>query len=177
MHTLTMEGLLGAGMSAKLVDTPMRAAGEAERKGDRAAMERALGYAGEVTEQAEAYQEKTAKGMEKEAEEAKKSAKEQMEAAAEKRAEEREELEARGKEAVSENDATANAGQPAEPADLLELSEEGKRLSEGGSSSAGHGPAPENGSAEYPDGGGSVYTAAGEIAPFGEAEGVFSALA
>lgn len=34
MHVMTMEGLLGAGVSAKLTDTPMRAAGAAERRGD-----------------------------------------------------------------------------------------------------------------------------------------------
>ena len=135
MHVLTMEGLMGAGMNAKLVDTPMRAAGEAERKGNKAAMEQALGYAGAVTRQAEAYQEKAARGMEKEAEEA-------MEARAEK----------------ASADQTA-----AEPVDSLEVSEDGKRFSEESGGPAGNGQKTEG--TISPEPGRAVYTEAGEIVP------------
>lgn len=90
MHVLTMEGLLGAGMNAKLVNTPMRAAGAAERRGDTGAMERALGYAGELTETAEAYQKKAETGMKKEAEEREEDVKKLQEKLAGQRAEEKE---------------------------------------------------------------------------------------
>ena len=38
MHTKTMEGLTGASMSMKLMNTPLRVYKEAERRGDTAAM-------------------------------------------------------------------------------------------------------------------------------------------
>ena len=169
MHTLTMEGLLGAGTNAKLVNTPMRAAGEAERKGDRAAMERALGYAGAVTEQAESYQEKAAKGMEKEAEEKKETAEKLQETLIEKRTQEREEREERTQGTL------AKANPTAEPTDLLELSEEGKQISFGNGAKA-----PEVSGTEESSPielGGSVYTAAGEIVSAPEPGGELSTLA
>ena len=153
MHVMTMEGLLGAGVSAKLTDTPMRAAGAAERRGDTGSMERALGYAGEMTGQAEAYQKKAAEGMEKEAEEAKKEEAKRQEELAEKRAEEKAETEARTEAA------SAGGSTPAEPADSLEISGEGKQKLELDSSGR---PEAELVSVEP---GGSVYTAAGEILP------------
>lgn len=188
MHVLTMEGLMGAGVNAKLVDTPMRAAGAAERRGDTAAMERALGYAGAVADQAEDYQKKAAKGMEKEAEEAKKAEEKRQEELAEKRAEEKKALEERICAAASGELATA------EPVDSLVLSEEGRRLSEDGVTPETVSPngervplesagavspeaVPAAGGTAFPEPGSSVYTAAGETVPAGRPEGVFSATA
>ncbi len=47
MHTKTMEGLAGASMNMKLLNTPFRVYKDAERRGDTAVMERAMGYVGE----------------------------------------------------------------------------------------------------------------------------------
>ena len=156
MHVLTMEGLMGAGMNATLVDTPMRAAGEAERKGNKAAMEQALGYAGAVTRQAEAYQEKAARGMEKEAEEAKKAEEKRQEELREQRAAEKEAMEARAEKASADQTA-------AEPVDSLEVSEDGKRFSEESGGPAGNGQKTEG--TISPEPGRAVYTEAGEIVP------------
>ncbi len=95
MHTKTMEGLAGASMSMKLMNTPLRVYKEAERRGDTAAMERAMGYAGDFTDKAEEYQKVTEKGMKEDAKEAREKAKTEQENAIQKRREEREELEKR----------------------------------------------------------------------------------
>lgn len=116
-------------------------------------MERALGYAGAVTEQAEAYQKKAAKGMEKEAEEAKKAEEKRREELSEKRAEEKAETEARSEAA------SAGGSTPAEPSDSLEISEEGKQMSDYDIS--GRLEAEE----ALAEPGGAVYTAAGELLP------------
>ena len=44
MHTKTMEGLAGASMNMKLLNTPFRVYKDAGRRGDTAVMERAMGY-------------------------------------------------------------------------------------------------------------------------------------
>ena len=95
MHTKTMEGLAGASMSMKLMNTPMRVYKEAERRGDTTVMERAMGYAGDFAEKAKDYQKKAEKGMKEEAKEAREKAKTEQENAIQKRREEREELEKR----------------------------------------------------------------------------------
>lgn len=69
-HTKTMEGLAVASMSMKLMNTPTRVYKEAERRGDTAVMERAMGYACNFADKAEDYQKTTEKGMKKDAEEA-----------------------------------------------------------------------------------------------------------
>ncbi len=71
MNAKTMEGLAGASASINMMSTPMNVAKEAERKGDTEKMQRALGYAAGLAEQAEKYGEKTSQGMKLEAEEAK----------------------------------------------------------------------------------------------------------
>ena len=63
MNVKTMEGLTGASASIQMVATPMSVAKEAESKGDTEKMKRALGYAAGLTDQAEAYSEKTSEGM------------------------------------------------------------------------------------------------------------------
>ena len=95
MHTKTMEGLAGANMSMKLMNTPMRVYKEAERRGDTAVMERAMGYACDFADKAKDYQKTTEKGMEEDAKEAREKAKTEQENAIQKRKEEREELEKR----------------------------------------------------------------------------------
>ena len=44
MHAKTMEGLAGASMNMKMMNTPFRVYQEAERRGDTSVMERAMGY-------------------------------------------------------------------------------------------------------------------------------------
>ena len=67
IHTKTMEGLAGASMNMKLLNTPFRVYKDAERRGDTAVMERAMGYVGDFAEKAEDYQKKAEKGMKEEA--------------------------------------------------------------------------------------------------------------
>ena len=71
MNVKTMEGLAGASTSIRMVSTPMSAAQESERKGDTDKMQRALGYAAEMTGKAEGYNEKDSQGMNADAQEAK----------------------------------------------------------------------------------------------------------
>ena len=95
MHTKTMEGLTGASMSMKLMNTPLRVYKEAERRGDTAVMERAMGYVGDFADKAEDYQKVTEKGMKEDAKEAREKAKAEQENAIQKRREQREELKKR----------------------------------------------------------------------------------
>lgn len=98
MHAKTMEGLAGASMSMKLMNTPIRVYKEAERRGDTAVMERAMGYASDFADKAEDYQKTTEKGMKEDAKEAREKAKAEQENAIQKRREQREELEKRKEE-------------------------------------------------------------------------------
>lgn len=93
MHAKTMEGLAGAGTNMKMLNTPLRVYKDAQRRGDTAVMERAMGYVGEFAEKAEDYRKKAEKGMEEEAKEAKEKAKTERDNAIRKRREEREEME------------------------------------------------------------------------------------
>ncbi len=95
MHAKTMEGLAGASMSMKLMNTPIRVYKEAERRGDTAVMERAMGYASDFADKAEDYQKTTEKGMKEDAKEAREKAKAEQENAIQKRREQREELKKR----------------------------------------------------------------------------------
>ncbi len=70
MHTKSMEGLAGASMNMKLLNTPFRVYKDAEQRGDTAFMERAMGYVGEFADKAEDYQKKAEKGMKEDAKEA-----------------------------------------------------------------------------------------------------------
>ena len=119
MHVKTMEGLAGASMSMKLMNTPMRVYKEAERRGDTGVMERAMGYAGDFADKAEDYQKTTEKGMKEDAKEAREKAKTEQENAIRKRREQREEMEKRIAE--SRNGDT----------DTVKISESGKAALDG----------------------------------------------
>ena len=95
MHTKTMEGLAGASMNMKMLNTPFRIYKDAERRGDTAVMERAMGYVGEFADKAKDYQKKAEKGMVEDAKEAREKAKTEQENAIRKHKEEREEMEKR----------------------------------------------------------------------------------
>ena len=95
MNTKTMEGLVGARTNMNLTNTPMCVYREARRKGNTAAMERAMGYVSEFCGKAEEYKAEAGKGMEEDAKKAREDAKLQCEEAVQKRGEEREKLEER----------------------------------------------------------------------------------
>lgn len=117
MRAKTMEGLMGAGINKELQRTPMRVFKEARRRGDRDAMERAMGYVGDCEKRAGEYQEKTKEGMKEDAKAAKEEAKIAQEKGMEKRGEEKEKQEER---IEKQREAKAVS---------LELSAEGKALS------------------------------------------------
>lgn len=114
MHIKTMEGLVGARTNQDLLKVPMRVYKDARRRGDMAVMERAMEYASDFAGKAKEYQAEAEEGMEEEAEEAKENAKIASEQAIEKRKD--------AQEQIDEN-LTAKT-------DSLELTEEGKVLSE-----------------------------------------------
>ena len=125
MHTKTMEGLVGARTNMNLMNTPMRVYREARRKGDRAAMERAMGYAGDFSDESKEYKAEADEGMKEDAEEAREKAKLQREEALRKRKEEREKLEekiAEDRNADTSTDIRETGGC------VLEISEKGKML-------------------------------------------------
>ncbi len=117
MHAKTMEGLVGANMNMKMMNTPFRVYQEAERRGDTATMERAMGYVGETADKAEDYQKKVEKGMKEEAKEAREKTKSEQEDAIRKRKEERVEQEKRIEESRNGN------------TDTVSISEIGKAVS------------------------------------------------
>ncbi|MCM1156042.1 MAG: hypothetical protein NC314_03110 [Roseburia sp.] len=122
MNTKTMEGLIGAGTNMNLLDTPMRVYKEARRKGDTAAMERAMGYVGDFAAKAEEYKAQADKGMEEEAKENRKKVEAEREEAVEKRRQERQKLE----------EQLAEGRKETHDADIVEISEEGRVLAESG---------------------------------------------
>lgn len=95
MHIKTMEGLVGASTNMNLLNTPMRVFKEARRRGDRATMERAMGYVGEFADKTEEYKTKAARGMEEDAKEAREREQAEREDAIRKRKEAREKREER----------------------------------------------------------------------------------
>lgn len=103
MHTKTMEGLAGASVNMKLMNTPFRIYKDAERRGDTAVMERAMGYVGEFADKAGDYQKKAKEGMKEEAEEAREKAEAEQEDAIRKRKEQRGELKKRMAERDNED--------------------------------------------------------------------------
>lgn len=142
MNRKTVEGLVGANTGIRLSDTAMGVYREARQKGDTAAAKRALGYAGDMVDQAEAYESRAEEGMKADAKELKEKAKADQETIIEKRREEREKLEARieqsrkpdsdtaqisedgkaastsAKAAVPETSGPADAASDADPAEL-----------------------------------------------------------
>jgi len=143
MHTKTMEGLAGASTNMKLLSTPFRVYKDAERRGDTAVMERAMGYVGDFADKAEDYQKVTEEGMKEEAKEAREKAKTEQENAIQRRREEREEQEKRiaenrngdtdtvsisesGKAALSEKSSSDQTGEDGnisaeKPADVVKM--------------------------------------------------------
>lgn len=120
MNANTMEGLAGASMSISMISTPMSVAKEAERKGDIDKMQRALGYAAQLTNQAEEYREKTSQGMKLEAEESKEQEKLRQENLDKARKEKREEQKKQVEESIAKQEGI--------PSDSVEISEEGKQV-------------------------------------------------
>lgn len=118
MNAKIMEGLVGAGMNMDLISTPFRVYKEASRRGDTAAMERAMGYVTEFSCRAEVYSEKAAEGTEEDAEAAREKERSEREQAIQRRREEQDEFEEKLEENRSEN----------EGADVVVISEEGKAL-------------------------------------------------
>lgn len=125
MNVKTMEGLAGASISIQLTAAPMSATKEAERKGDMDKMQRALGYASMLTEQAESYSEKASQGMELDAEEAKKQEELQQEKLAETK---KAKAEAQKKQAEAESGTEEQAKVP--QYDSVEISKEGRYQAE-----------------------------------------------
>ena len=117
MHVKTMEGLTGASMNMKMMNTPFRVYEEAERRGDTATMARAMGLVGETADKAEDYQKKIEKGMKEEAKEVREKAESGQENAIRKRKEERGEQEKRIAESRNKN------------RDTVSISESGKAVS------------------------------------------------
>lgn len=146
MHTKTMEGLIGARANMDMANVPMKVYKEARRRGDTAAMKRAMGYVNEFEYKAEEYKKKAGEGMKKDAQEAAEKEKAQQEDMIEKRREERRLMEEklaadRDGNAVQCADAkipdTLNTGVQSEgatsamtDADTVQLSRQGKDLSE-----------------------------------------------
>lgn len=135
MNTKTMEGLAGASTSIGMVATPLSVAKDAERKGDTARMQRAMGYVARMTDQAEGYGEKAKEGMKLDAEEAKKQEKLRQENLEEKRKAERKEQEKRLEE-QREQKAQEN-GTPAPITDTAQISEAGKQMAGSSAPAAG----------------------------------------
>lgn len=120
MNTKTMEGLVGARMNMEMANTPLRAFKEARRKGDTAAMERAMGYVNDFSDQAQEYKAEADKGMSEDAEDSREKAKLEREEAVRKRREERE----RSEEKIKEDREKRKDG----PVDQVEISGDGRAL-------------------------------------------------
>ncbi|MCI8950984.1 MAG: hypothetical protein HFG49_13275 [Lachnospiraceae bacterium] len=124
MNAKTMEGLAGASTSISMISTPMNIAKEAERKGDLDKMQRALGYASGLTEQAEEYSKKTKEGMKLDAEKADEQEKLQQ----------KELIEARREEQNQQEQKIESQRQKEPDFDSAKISEEGKKQIEQSSS-------------------------------------------
>ncbi len=135
MKAGTMEGLIGAGLNMKLMDTPMRVYKEARRKGDLGAMERAMGYATEFQDTAYEYKEKAEEELRREMQENREeqqrereeALEERREAAKETQKETAEKLAEKAAESREETNVTIEHAK-APSADNLVISEEGHKL-------------------------------------------------
>lgn len=138
MNTKIMEGLIGAGTNMRQTDTTMRVFRDARRRGDQAAMERAMDYTGDFMEKAGEYQAKAQEGMEEDAREARERLKTQMEEAVETRREEQKAQETRREGKNVQGTAAAENGEEKKPiADSAQVSPEGLALLEGALCSEG----------------------------------------
>ncbi len=118
MNAKMMEGLVGSKTNIDLMNTPFRVFKEAERRGDTATMERAMGYVNDFTDRAVEYAEKAEEGTKEDAEAAREREELERELAIQKRREEKEEFEDTIKESNDENTVT----------DTVEISEDGQFL-------------------------------------------------
>lgn len=135
MKAGTMEGLIGAGVNMKLMDTPMRVYKEARRKGDLGAMERAMGYATEFQDTAYEYKEKAETELRKEMQENREEQQREREEALAERREETKETQKETAEKLAEKTeagrnetSTATECTKVPSADSLSISEEGHKL-------------------------------------------------
>ncbi len=117
MKAGSIEGLIGASVNMKLSKTPMRVYKEAERKGDTAVMERAMGYVTDFQEKAQEYSDKAQEEIAKELKEERQEQELKRDQALETRKEEAKEY----KEKLQESNKSA-----IQKADSAEISEEGK---------------------------------------------------
>lgn len=92
MNAGVMEGLVGANSNMKMLNVPMRIYHEAERKGDTAKMEQAMGYVSDFAGRATAYKNMAEEELKKEMEENREKEKIEREKAIEKQKEEAKEF-------------------------------------------------------------------------------------
>ena len=114
MNAGVMEGLVGASSNMKIVEVPMHVYHEAEREGNTAKMERALGYAADFTKRANTYKEEAEEELKLEMEEKRETEEIEQEEAIEAREEGK-----ANQEALLEGNM-----------DSVEISEEGRQLLE-----------------------------------------------
>ncbi|MDE6203474.1 MAG: hypothetical protein K2G19_08365, partial [Lachnospiraceae bacterium] len=117
-----------------MTNVPMRVYKEARRKGDTATMKRAMGYVNEFEDKAGEYKKKAEEGMKKDAEEAAKKEKAQREEMVEKRREEKRQMEeklaADRQENTAQNAEAKYAKVQSTGEDTVQISGQGKALSE-----------------------------------------------
>ena len=164
MNTKTMEGLVGAQTNMNLLDTPFRVYKEARRRGDMGTMERAMGYVGALSDQADEYRAEADEGTKQDAEDAREKMQAAREEAVRERREEREEFARKIEEKRDRN----------KEADTVEISEEGRTLGEDARTEADGtentgveaetAPSEKTGTEKPPI----VYTKTGEISPQGQ---------
>jgi len=117
MKAGSMEGLIGASINMKISKTPMRVYKEAERRGDTAGMERAMGYVTDFQEKAKEYSDKAQEELAKELKEERKEQEIKREQTVEKCKTEQKEQEKK----IQENNKS-----DVQSTDSIEISEEGK---------------------------------------------------
>lgn len=135
MKAGTMQGLIGANINMKLVDTPIRVYKEAERKGDLGTMERAMGYASDLKNTAYEYKDQAEEELRKEMKENREEQQKEREEAIEERREAQKESQKEAVEKLAEKtEEMRKDGQGSTEsirqtqADSLTISEEGQKL-------------------------------------------------
>ena len=118
MHVKTMEGLSGAHTNYNLLKVPFRVYKDARRRGDLGVMERAMGYVSDFAGKSQEYQAEAEEGRAEEREEAREREKLELEKAIEKR------------KAEGGKTEGTQEGEPSPKTDTLELSPEGKAISQ-----------------------------------------------
>ncbi|HBH94446.1 MAG TPA: hypothetical protein DDX91_01750 [Ruminococcaceae bacterium] len=102
MIAKTQEGLIGANNAMNVIRTPMKVFYEARARGDKATMDRAMGYAGEINEDAWKHKYSTDEALKEEAEENNAKAEKEAEALAQRIEENRDKPEERIEEGRSD---------------------------------------------------------------------------